>query len=77
LASCSFLIIPLHYIVWNSFLGLAMLFVISVTVFLVSLKLLRPFRPVDVEVILRIVPRILNPLVHALRIESLAKWLTA
>ena len=77
LASCSFLIIPLHYLVWNNSLGLVMLCLLSTVVFLVSLKFLRPFTPDDVTVILRIVPRTLNPVVHALRIESLANWLTA
>jgi O-antigen/teichoic acid export membrane protein len=76
LASCSFLIIPLHYLVWSNPLGLAMSCAVAVVVFLLSLKLLQPFTPADVQVILRIVPPILNPFVRALRIQSLAKWLT-
>ena len=76
LASCSFLIIPLHYFLWNSLLGLGTSCVVAAVVFLVSLKLLRPFAPADVQLILGIVPPILNPLAHVLRIQSLANWLT-
>ena len=76
LASCSFLIIPLHYLIWNNLVGLAMSCAVAAVVFLLSLKLLRPFTPADVQIILRIVPPILNPFVSALKIQSLADWLT-
>jgi O-antigen/teichoic acid export membrane protein len=77
LASLSFVLVVVDYVVWNNTFGLGLSLIVAVALFLAFLKVLHPIDARDAQVLLESIPPGFNGLVRKLNLERLAYWLSS